>query len=89
MSRIYRYHPPYHTGPVGTIRDSGPCYNSFVEDPLDPILQHKKDLERIQNFRLIDDDFMSAVFIMSRCSGQMPAPEHCVPDIIAVSLMQM
>lgn len=63
MPTIYQYHPPYQWSLYqDALHESQPCYNGYIEDPLDPVQQHARDLERIQNFRLIDDDFMSAVF---------------------------
>lgn len=61
---IYQFHPPYHRDEhsYNTLHEQEPCYNGAVDDPLDPERQHARDLERIQNFRLIDDDFMSVVF---------------------------
>lgn len=44
------------------LRESGQCYNGGIEDPLNPELQRQMDVQRIQNLRLIDDEFMNVVF---------------------------
>lgn len=74
MSVIYPFHPQPYGGHIlrdtshRTLRETTACYNSAIDDPLDQERQHRQDLQRIQNFRLIDDDFMSAVFEDRACA---------------------
>lgn len=60
------YHRPH------ALREQERCYNGFeknqVIDPLDPLQQRQQDYERIQNLRLIDDEFMNVVFIDKACA---------------------
>lgn len=63
MSIVYQYCSSYcDKNLYPALREPEQCYNSGIDDPLDTQQQHAKDLERIRNFRLIDDDFMTAVF---------------------------
>lgn len=62
MSNVYLFDSCYKDSPRIVLCEQPPCYNESTEDPLDPEEQHRKDLERLQNFRLIDDDFMRVVF---------------------------
>lgn len=61
MSTIYRFKTRDDQIPYNILREPDQCYNNSVDAPLIPE-QHQKDRERLRNFCLMDDTFMSAVF---------------------------
>lgn len=68
MSTIYQFSLQqtrkyqHYRDPCYALREPEQCYNGSIEDPLDPEQRRAKVLERIRDFRLMDDDFMSVVF---------------------------
>lgn len=62
MSTIYRFKTGNNQIPRNVLREPEQCYNSVVIDPLDDEQQRRADKQRLANFCLMDDTFMSSVF---------------------------